>query len=30
LTFTESATVANPTSPANPIIEIQTKTCGDF
>jgi len=30
LTFTEPSTVANPTSPANPIIEIQTKTCGDF
>ena len=30
LTFTESATVADPTSPANPILEIQTKTCGDF
>lgn len=30
LIFTEPFTVANPTSPANPIIEIQTKTCGDF
>jgi hypothetical protein len=30
LTFTEPSTVANPTSPANQIIEIQTKTCGDF
>jgi hypothetical protein len=30
LTFTEPSTVANPNAPANPIIEIQTKTCGDF
>jgi hypothetical protein len=30
LTFSESYAVANPTSPSNPIVEIQTKTCGDF
>ena len=30
LTFTLPSTVANVRSPTNPIIEIQTKTCGAF
>jgi hypothetical protein len=30
LTFSMASTVANPTSAANPIVEIQTGTCGDF